>query len=389
MKLNRLFVAFSSTVIVMGCVRAPVGAGGDCTVNSDCNPGEACRDGICEVVCETDVDCPADQICKDSICEIGTRGNVPVITDVDGDGTEPCPDAQGNLCVVGGMQVTGAYLASASFVLRPGTGAGDLGLYLRAPPSDDHVVLDLPPTIVPGQYTLIATNSAGPAEQPLEFLQGVQGPQGTDGADGALDQAQVDAMYAAIDAAIPVGTVVPFAGSATSVPAGWLLCNGAELGRVDYASLFNVIGVSHGGGDGVGTFHLPDYRGRFLRGVDGASGRDPDAATRTGPQPANIANGIGNAGDAVGSVQGTATALPNSPWTTSDPGDHNHGNGDFIYLLQHSTIRTSETTDNTVGEPDILTMGAIQPNGAHTHTVAGGDNETRPKNAYVNWIIKF
>jgi hypothetical protein len=82
---------------------------------------------------------------------------------------------------------------------------------------------------------------------------------------------------------IPTGTISPFAGGA--VPAGWLLCDGSTVSRSTYSALFDKISTFHGAGDGSTTFHLPDYRGRFLRGADnmgtGAAGRDPNASTRT------------------------------------------------------------------------------------------------------------
>ena len=32
--------------------------------------------------------------------------------------------------------------------------------------------------------------------------------------------------------------------------------------------------------------------------------------------------------------------------------------------------------------------GTIGSAGSHDHTISGGDTESRPVNAYVNWIIK-
>jgi hypothetical protein len=96
----------------------------------------------------------------------------------------------------------------------------------------------------------------------------------------------------------PTGCVLPYAG--TTAPEGWLLCDGSAVSRTDYAGLFAVLGSTHGQGDGSTTFHIPDLRGRFVRGVDGAANRDPDKATRT------AANTGGNTGNNVGSVQDDA-----------------------------------------------------------------------------------
>lgn len=62
---------------------------------------------------------------------------------------------------------------------------------------------------------------------------------------------------------------MPFAGPAA--PAGWLLCDGAEIKTSDYGSLFEVIKYTYGDSAtllGLGTFKLPDFRGRFPLGVD-------------------------------------------------------------------------------------------------------------------------
>ena len=74
-------------------------------------------------------------------------------------------------------------------------------------------------------------------------------------------------------AQLPPGVVLHFANS--TAPAGWLACNGDLVSRTTYAGLFNAIGTVYGAGDGATTFKLPDLRGQFLRGWDGAAGVDP------------------------------------------------------------------------------------------------------------------
>ena len=67
-------------------------------------------------------------------------------------------------------------------------------------------------------------------------------------------------------------------GSVISAPLssieGCLLCDGAEVSRINYAKLFAKIGTTFGEGDGETTFNLPDYRGCFLRGLGGNSELD-------------------------------------------------------------------------------------------------------------------
>jgi microcystin-dependent protein len=69
------------------------------------------------------------------------------------------------------------------------------------------------------------------------------------------------------DLGVPVGTILPFAGSAA--PYGYLLCDGSEQEIAKYLTLYNVIGTIYGtpfrGQSGL-TFVLPDMRGRFPLG---------------------------------------------------------------------------------------------------------------------------
>ena len=63
---------------------------------------------------------------------------------------------------------------------------------------------------------------------------------------------------------IPAGVILTFGGS--TVPEGFLLCNGAAISRTTYAKLFAAIGTLYGAGDGSTTFNLPDMRDKFAEG---------------------------------------------------------------------------------------------------------------------------
>jgi len=151
---------------------------------------------------------------------------------------------------------------------------------------------------------------------------------------------------------IPIGTIMAFGG--ISVPTGWLLCDGTQVSRTTYSGLFSVIGTSFGSGNGSSTFHLPDLRGRFLRGVDGSAGNDPDKSTRT------AMNSGGNTGNNVGSIQ------------SDELKSHSHG--------------LNVNRDGNTGAGGGLSSGALY---IVNSTNASGGSETRPKNANVFFIIKF
>jgi microcystin-dependent protein len=180
----------------------------------------------------------------------------------------------------------------------------------------------------------------------------------------------------------PIGSIVAYAGTvdaAWETTNGWMLCDGRLLDRSDpkFAPLFDAIG-QFWGGDLRDRFNLPDLRGYFLRGVDGRVGRDPDSDSR-GETSRN-----GATGNAVGSVQGWATALPTGKdaFRLSEAGRHIHS-----LSLELTATRDVDGVDNTVAYPgpDQQTSSG----GLHDHEISGGHRETRPVNAYVNWIIRF
>jgi microcystin-dependent protein len=66
---------------------------------------------------------------------------------------------------------------------------------------------------------------------------------------------------------LPPGIILPMARSAP--PNGYLFCDGAQVSRSVYASLYAAIGVVYGPGDGATTFNVPDLRGRTIVGAGG------------------------------------------------------------------------------------------------------------------------
>lgn len=163
---------------------------------------------------------------------------------------------------------------------------------------------------------------------------------------------------------VPVGTILPYGGNVLDARVidrlksdGWLFCDGHAVERNNYDELFDVIDVAFGAGDGKTTFNLPDLRGRFVRGVDspgnGYKGakRDPDAEDRTADKQG------GNAGNNVGSVQEDAFK------------EHSH---EYTKFPQ---IRGG------------IASGNYWEHGKAQTSLEGG-KETRPKNIYVNFIIK-
>jgi Phage Tail Collar Domain len=179
---------------------------------------------------------------------------------------------------------------------------------------------------------------------------------------------------------VPIGTVVAYAGimdAAWLRAQGWLHCDGSTLPKKDYLDLFLTIGSNYGGGRT--DFNLPDLRGRFARGVDNGSGRDPYVKQRRPSAPGGLP------GDQPGSVFDSRTGRPVvRPFTAKENGEHTHqvphapkgGNGYAIAGSSYGIWRDDSTTTSE--------------SGIHSHGIQdGGDKETRPVNKAVYYLIKF
>lgn len=161
------------------------------------------------------------------------------------------------------------------------------------------------------------------------------------------------------------GMIAPFAGPSEKIPTGWLPCDGRAVNRSEYLNLYNAIGTCWGEGDGSTTFNLPDLRGMFLRGVSGESGNDADANSR-----GMLTNNGGNTGNNVGSYQGDAIRnIPVKGYIFSGTGSG--GDSSVAFFMDCKWV--AKPVWNRF---DVAKM-----------VPTGKDN--RPKNVYVNYIIKY
>lgn len=100
---------------------------------------------------------------------------------------------------------------------------------------------------------------------------------------------------------VPPGVIVPYGGLLP--PTGWLLCNGSILLKSEFNALWQAIGHNFLDpalldDNGVGTFALPDMRGRFPLGLDNMGGNDANRVTSTAAEA--VGNSLGSEAVTIG-----------------------------------------------------------------------------------------
>lgn len=177
---------------------------------------------------------------------------------------------------------------------------------------------------------------------------------------------------------LPAATIAGFAGALPQIPSGWLDCDGTAYAVPTFPDLFDALFDSFGG-DGSTVFNVPDLRGYFLRGTSQRTGQDPDADQR------HALTAGGNAGDSVGSAQSTATRAP-AALAIAVAGDHSH-NISLVPQEDHHAAKgaSGPLAKNTMAWTDD--RRTTSPGGVHTHTILGGDRESRPVNISARFLL--
>ena len=163
---------------------------------------------------------------------------------------------------------------------------------------------------------------------------------------------------------VPVVSVFNLA--TTTVPTGYLECNGAAISRSTYAALFATISTTWGTGDGSSTFNLPDLRGQFVRGW------------------ANTKTGTGDDGRSFASTQSDQNKSHNH--TVTDPG-HKHTTSVDNTKLFPSNGQTSVSYGGAGGYPATVFNMSNATTGISLADQGG--TEVRVKNSALMYVIKF
>lgn len=172
--------------------------------------------------------------------------------------------------------------------------------------------------------------------------------------------------------AVPMGSIVAYWHDGVA-PDGWLMCDGKAIPR---KAIYKPLGALIGP-------RTPDLRGMFLRGA-GQNKKKELKYTHPGERQ-------------VGSPQSHTTALPSeTPLEIAKDGRHSHGSTakskkPVVIFQAHSDAQdrsVPHAAKRAFYCKEIEIDVTIAKDKGHSHPVTGGDEETRPNNYAVNFIIK-
>jgi microcystin-dependent protein len=208
---------------------------------------------------------------------------------------------------------------------------------------------------------------------------------------------------------LPIGVIMPYAGGL--VPQGWLLCDGCEVKISDFDKLFDAIKYTYGDPNtllGLGTFRLPDMRGRFALGADNMNnGITVPQGPGSGPgwDPTNLITTSGGSANRVTDPRADInTADPFQPRAgggleevtlqQNNLPDHKHdlrgnaGNPYFAYRNAPGTPPDTDALSGTGNPPENSNLGQYLGNSGGILTSPPGQFTQTPINV-VNPFMAF
>lgn len=184
---------------------------------------------------------------------------------------------------------------------------------------------------------------------------------------GDITSGQVPAAYGGV----PTGAI--FQWVTASAPSGYLLCDGSNVSRNTYSTLFSVVGTSYGTGDGSTTFTLPNFQARVPIGVQAPVSLGTATITIAAPGVVTrAAHGL-----ATGNIVyfTTTGALPTG--LTATTGRY------WAIVLSSSTFTLASSLANALAGTAITTSGTQ----SGTHTVFSSDFELGRSNGEKNHTL--
>ena len=146
---------------------------------------------------------------------------------------------------------------------------------------------------------------------------------------------------------LPVGAILPYAGNTSSLPNGFLFCDGSAISRTTYKELFSKIGTNYGVGDGSTTFNVPNLENNSFMEFQ---------AERGVVKSAGLPNITGAFTNCMGSDAGADGAFYyNPPWTSGQGA----GNGQRTTMRFDASRSSSIYGNSTTVQPKSVTVRAI------------------------------
>jgi microcystin-dependent protein len=144
---------------------------------------------------------------------------------------------------------------------------------------------------------------------------------------------------------VPTATIVPWSDS--SVPSGYLECNGQAVSRSTYSALFAIVGTTYGAGDGSSTFLVPNLSDNV------AIGKSNNKTLGS----AGGANTVASSGNISGSTANATLSTPqlashtHSPhgWATDGTGTRDNNPNSHPYTSYTADPATSSSTGSGGG----------------------------------------
>lgn len=158
-----------------------------------------------------------------------------------------------------------------------------------------------------------------------------------------------------LDSIVPTGSIFAYMGQDDTIPAGYLLCNGASVNRSTYANLYNVIGTKFGTGNGTTTFTLPNLDDMWLRGTSSTPGDSLSAALP----------------DISGYFRGQAL--------------YNQGSYLFYGAIHTGTTWSTSGASTTNSQ----TLHYLNFDASYSNSIYGNDTTVVPASYTVRFIIKY
>lgn len=163
--------------------------------------------------------------------------------------------------------------------------------------------------------------------------------------------------------AIEVGTILPWSNS--TLPSGYLNCDGTAVSRSTYSALFAIIGTDYGVGDGSSTFNLPDLQDKVPVGVSNskAVASTGGAATVT-PTGSVTINALTPSGTISGSTGNTTLSTSKIP-------SHSHSLGLYRgQLASAQQVDVEKTTYSGYYGNALPNGGNTGGGGSHNHSLS-------------------